>query len=136
MSKPSEHKTVQSRILAYAQEIGWTLVSRAEAERRRGKEPGLSSPGSGLGEGESTGWKTRAPLSLYFGELTRCSRPAGSLWLSICAALRLPHGQLRAFNPLYQEAEGACIGEGQRLPSSIAVNRGLSFFYQHLKLSL
>ena len=33
MSKPSEHKTVQARILAYAQEIGWTLVSRAEAER-------------------------------------------------------------------------------------------------------
>ena len=36
MSKPSEHKTVQARILAYAQEIGWTVVSRAEAERRRG----------------------------------------------------------------------------------------------------
>ena len=34
--KPSEHKTVQSRILAYAQEIGWRYVSRAEAERRRG----------------------------------------------------------------------------------------------------
>ena len=61
MSKPSEHKTVQARILAYAQEIGWTLVSRAEAERRRGgTEPGLSSPG--LGEGEDTGRKTRAPL--------------------------------------------------------------------------
>ena len=36
MSKPSEHKTVQARILAYAQECGWTLVSREEAERRRG----------------------------------------------------------------------------------------------------
>jgi hypothetical protein len=36
MSKPSEHKTVQARILAYAQEIGWTFVSREEAERRRG----------------------------------------------------------------------------------------------------
>ncbi len=33
--KPSEHKTVQARILAYAQEIGWTFVSREEAERRR-----------------------------------------------------------------------------------------------------
>lgn len=30
--KPSEHKTVQSRILAYAQELGWMLVFRAEAE--------------------------------------------------------------------------------------------------------
>ena len=36
MPGPSEHKTVQSRILAYAQEIGWTYVPREEAERRRG----------------------------------------------------------------------------------------------------
>ncbi len=31
MSVPREHKTVQARILAYAQKIGWTCVSRAEA---------------------------------------------------------------------------------------------------------
>ena len=36
MPKPTEHKTVQARILAYAQEIGWTFVPRAEAENRRG----------------------------------------------------------------------------------------------------
>lgn len=43
MSKPGEHKTVQARILAYAQEVGWTIVSREEAEERRGlKERGLS----------------------------------------------------------------------------------------------
>ena len=34
--KPGEHKTVQARILAYAQNVGWTIVSREEAERRRG----------------------------------------------------------------------------------------------------
>ena len=34
-SEPTEHKTVQARILAYAQEIGWTYVPRAEAEARR-----------------------------------------------------------------------------------------------------
>ena len=39
MSKPGEHKTVQARILAYAQEIGWTVMSRDEAERRRGFDP-------------------------------------------------------------------------------------------------
>jgi len=39
MSKPGEHKTVQARILAYAQEIGWSFVSREEAERRRGFDP-------------------------------------------------------------------------------------------------
>jgi len=32
MPIPSEHKTVQARILAYAEEIGWTFVPRAEAE--------------------------------------------------------------------------------------------------------
>ncbi len=39
MPKPSEHKTVQARILAYAEAIGWTFVSREEAERRRGFDP-------------------------------------------------------------------------------------------------
>ncbi len=37
--KPSEHKTVQARILKYADEIGWTVVSREEAEVRRGFDP-------------------------------------------------------------------------------------------------
>jgi len=39
MSTPGEHKTVQARILAYAQEIGWSFVSREEAEQRRGFDP-------------------------------------------------------------------------------------------------
>lgn len=37
--KPGEHKTVQARILGYAEAIGWTIVSREEAERRRGFDP-------------------------------------------------------------------------------------------------
>lgn len=36
MPTPGEHKTVQARILGYATAIGWTLVSREEAEQRRG----------------------------------------------------------------------------------------------------
>ena len=36
MPTPSEHKTVQARILKYAEAIGWTFVSREEAEQRRG----------------------------------------------------------------------------------------------------
>ena len=36
MPSPGEYKTVQARILAYAQEIGWSFVSREEAEWRRG----------------------------------------------------------------------------------------------------
>jgi len=36
MPTPTEHKTVQSRILEYAEAIGWTFVSQKEAEQRRG----------------------------------------------------------------------------------------------------
>ena len=43
MATPGEHKTVQSRILAYAEAIGWTVVPRAQAEHRRGFAP-TSSP--------------------------------------------------------------------------------------------
>ena len=39
MPTPGEHKTVQSRILEYAEAIGWTIVSREEAEQRRGFDP-------------------------------------------------------------------------------------------------
>ena len=37
--KPGEHKTVQARILEYAEAVGWTFVSRDAAERRRGFDP-------------------------------------------------------------------------------------------------
>ena len=36
MPTPGEHKTVQARILASAEASGWTIVSREEAEQRRG----------------------------------------------------------------------------------------------------
>ncbi len=39
VSKPTEHKTVQARILDYAEAIGWTIVFREEAEQRRGFDP-------------------------------------------------------------------------------------------------
>jgi type I restriction enzyme R subunit len=41
MPTPAEHKTVQARILGYAEAIGWTFVSREEAEQRRGFGPGV-----------------------------------------------------------------------------------------------
>jgi type I restriction enzyme R subunit len=44
MPAPGEYKTVQARILAYAQEIGWSFVPRDEAERRRGFDPAGASP--------------------------------------------------------------------------------------------
>jgi len=55
MPAPGEYKTVQSRILQYAQEIGWTFVPRAEAEARRGFNPGGGTPA-----------ERAAKASLYF----------------------------------------------------------------------
>ena len=39
MPTPGEHKTVQARVLAYAEAVGWTIVPREEAEHRRGFDP-------------------------------------------------------------------------------------------------
>lgn len=44
MAKPTEHKSVQARILKYANEIGWTVVSQGEAESRRGFDSSAASP--------------------------------------------------------------------------------------------
>ena len=58
MPTPGEHKTVQARILTYAQECGWTYVPRGEAERRRGFDPDGVTP------------EARARnASLFFGDL-------------------------------------------------------------------
>jgi len=58
MPKPREHKTVQSRILKYAEEIGWTFVPRVDAEIRRGFSPDA---------GNSS--ERAAKASLYFDDL-------------------------------------------------------------------
>jgi type I restriction enzyme, R subunit len=55
---PGEHKTVQARILEYAQEIGWTFVPRAEAEERRRFNPEGGTPA-----------ERAAKASLYFDDL-------------------------------------------------------------------
>lgn len=44
MPEPGEYKTVQSRILAYAQEVGWTYVPREKVEQRRGFAPSGATP--------------------------------------------------------------------------------------------
>jgi type I restriction enzyme, R subunit len=100
MPSPGEYKTVQARILAYAQEIGWTFVPRDEAERRRGFGPHPNP----LPEDGARGIAERAQkASLFFGDLL--------------------HAQVRAFNPKYKEAEGALVGEFQRFHSDIYGNR-------------
>lgn len=39
MPTRGEHKTVQARILEYAEAVGWAVVTRAETEQRRGFDP-------------------------------------------------------------------------------------------------
>ncbi len=58
MPKPGEHKTVQARIINYAQEIGWTFIPRSKAEARRGFDPDAVTPA-----------ERAARASLYFNDL-------------------------------------------------------------------
>ena len=103
MPKPGEHKTVQARILGYAQAIGWTFVPREEADQRRG---GIPAP-----FGYKTGGrKTPAPLSLFFDDLLAA--------------------KVREFNPRYAEAEGALLGAFRHLHTDIYGNRE---FVEHLR---
>lgn len=44
MFRPTEHKSVQARILEYADDIGWDIVSRDEAEKRRGFDTSAETP--------------------------------------------------------------------------------------------
>jgi len=58
MSTLSEHKTVQTRVVADAQEIDCRYVTRTEAEARQGFDPDDATP------------KDRArPVSFYLGDL-------------------------------------------------------------------
>jgi type I restriction enzyme R subunit len=58
MPKPGEHKTVQNRILQYAQEVGWVYISRKEAEASRGFNTEGGTPA-----------ERAAKASLYFDDL-------------------------------------------------------------------
>jgi len=87
MTTPSEHKTVQARILGYAEAIGWTFVSREEAEQRRGlRERGLSSPRIVALKGGQ-----EYPPSLFFDDLL--------------------DAKLREFNPRYAGGRGRVARE-------------------------
>lgn len=75
MPAPGEHKTIQARILAFAQEIGWAYVPRDKAERRLGftphpgPHPSPLPKGEGMssGEGGNTDEARKAPF--FFGDL-------------------------------------------------------------------
>ena len=118
MPTPGEYKTVQSRILAYAEAIGWTIVSREEAERRRGYEPQMTGkdakePENNLRSSAKSAFKPFSDgkgLSLFFDDLL--------------------DAKVREFNPRYAEAEGALLGQIRHLHSDIYGNRE---FVEHLR---
>ena len=118
--KPGEHKTVQARILGYAEAIGWTFVPREEAEQRRGLEPQMTQMGADA-EPQKKYLRESAPsavqhfsdgkgLSLFFDDLL--------------------DAKLREFNPRYAEAEGALLGQFRHLHTDIYGNRE---FVEHLR---
>ncbi len=104
MPTPAEHKTVQSRILAYAQEIGWTVVSREEAEKRRAGFPTRHYiPGGKQENGGQECPPSVKTLSLFFDDLL--------------------DAKVREFNPRYAEAEGALLGQFRHFHADIYGNR-------------
>jgi type I restriction enzyme R subunit len=117
MPKPGEHKTVQARILAYAQEIGWTYVSREEAERRRGYQSQMpqmgtdsEAPENHLRKSAVSKFSDGKGLSLFFDDLLD-----GKVW---------------EFNPRYADAEGALLGQFRHFHADIYGNRE---FIEHLR---
>lgn len=92
--RPTEHRTVQARIIEYAKQSGWTYVSRSESESRRNFDTAAA-----------TAAERAARSTLYFGDVL--------------------HAQVCRFNPRYKEAEGALVGELQRLKADITGNRDL-----------
>ena len=104
--KPNEHKTVQGRILKYAQEIGWTFVPREEAEKRRGFGP-LASQDRGRSSEQQ---RNIPPIE----ERVR----SGSLYFD-----DLLYRKAKEFNPRYMEAEGALLGQFRHIHSDIYGNR-------------
>ena len=107
MPTPTEHKTVQARILHYAQEIGWTFVPRSEAVQRRG----FRADGA-------------QPASLYFEELMdakvrefnpQYTDAPGALFGQLQRLQANVHGNREFLKYLRNQATFFCQAEGREL---------------------
>lgn len=120
MNKPTEHKTVQARILEYAEAIGWTIVSREEAELRRGFDPQMTQRSAD--PEPQKGHLRKSSKS----EVQHSSHGKGlSLFFD-----KLLDAKVREFNPRYAEAGGALLGQFRHLRTDIHGNRE---FVEHLR---
>lgn len=113
MSIPGEHKTAQARILAYAEAIGWTVVSREEAERRRGFEPQMAQMSA-----EADGKKENLRSSVKSAVKKASNGKGLSLFFD-----DLLDAKVREFNPRYTEAAGVLLGQFRHLHTNIHGNR-------------
>ncbi len=103
--KPGEHKTVQARILKYAQDVGWSFVSRPVAEERRVGFPYLRATHRQATRqfGQAAGKNARVPLSLFFDDLL--------------------DAKVREFNPRYAETKGELVNRFSHFQTNIYGNR-------------
>ena len=120
MATPGEHKTVQSRILAYAQEIGWTYVPRAEAETRRGKTEDSNNASPSIFFDDLLDAKT---LERWYGARTDRTSPGGDFGYSTFAALT--HG----YNKQYFLT--GRVGYGREAYQLLSGNRIVNKFNSH-----
>ncbi|MGR3220856.1 MAG: type I restriction endonuclease subunit R, partial [Candidatus Anammoxibacter sp.] len=108
MTKTTEHKSVQARILKYASEIGWDIVSRDEAEERRGFYSEITvkdedySYDIAAESAEKYSVRTKN-TSLYFDDVLS--------------------GKIKEFNPAYTEEPSLLIEKFNLLKSDIYGNK-------------
>ena len=103
MPTPREHKTVQARILPYAEaihlcqgyggQVGWTMVPQEEAERRRGVDPEVPPADRARNR------------SIFFDDLL--------------------DAKVREFNPRSAESKGALLGRFPPSPRLLRTSRHL-----------
>jgi type I restriction enzyme, R subunit len=118
--KPGEHKTVQARILEYAEAIGWTFVPREEAGLRRGFDPQITQIST-----DSASRENNLRSSAKSADTSHDRAKNHSLFFD-----DLLDAKVREFNPRYAEAEGALLGQFRHLHTDIYGNRE---FVEHLR---
>lgn len=87
-AKPGEHKTVQARHLEYAEDIGWTIVPREDAEQHRSFDS------------EAVTGNRMKGVSLFFDEAIKSYQALPLLFiLCIYIVLRFHRIELRPYAP-------------------------------------
>jgi type I restriction enzyme, R subunit len=100
MAKPTEHKSVQARILKYAHEIGWSIVTQQEAESRRGFDSSGASPR------ERAKNASRYFNDLLFEKVKQFNRKYKDTTEELFRLLDLPHATIQGNRTFLQYLQG------------------------------